>query len=91
MVLGILLVGMGSGFYLTTNLGPGTRDGLMKGISENFKKPISMVRFSIETTVVIIGWFLGGTVGLGTILFAVFIGPLISITLFLINEFYRKN
>jgi len=82
---------MGSGFYLTTNLGPGTRDGLMKGISENFKKPISMVRFSIETTVVIIGWFLGGTVGLGTILFAVFIGPLISITLFLINEFYRKN
>ena len=91
LVLGILLVGMGSGFYLTTNLGPGTRDGLMKGISENFKKPISMVRFSIETTVVIIGWFLGGTVGLGTILFAFFIGPLISITLFLINEFYRKN
>ena len=91
LVLGILLVGMGSGFYLTTNLGPGTRDGLMKGISENFKKPISMVRFSIETTVVIIGWFLGGTVGLGTILFAVFIGPLISITLFLINEFYRNN
>ena len=91
LVLGILLVGMGSGFYLTTNLGPGTRDGLMKGISENFKKPISLVRFSIETTVVIIGWFLGGTVGLGTILFAVFIGPLISITLFLINEFYRKK
>ena len=91
LVLGILLVGMGSGFYLTTNLGPGTRDGLMKGISENFKKPISMVRFSIETTVVIIGWFLGGTVGLGTILFAVFIGPLISITLFLINKFYRKK
>ena len=91
LVLGILLVGMGSGFYLTTNLGPGTRDGLMKGISENFKKPISIVRFSIETTVVIIGWLLGGTVGLGTILFAIFIGPLISITLFLINEFYRKN
>ena len=91
LVLGILLVGIGSGFYLTTNLGPGTRDGLMKGISENFKKPISMVRFSIETTVVIIGWFLGGTVGLGTILFAVFIGPLISVTLFLINEFYKKK
>ena len=72
LVLGILLVGIGSGIYLTTNLGPGTRDGLMKGISENFKKPISMVRFSIETTVVILGWFLGGTVGLGTILFAVF-------------------
>ncbi len=90
LVLGILFVGIGSGFYLTTNLGPGTRDGLMKGISENFKKPISIVRFSIETTVVMLGWFLGGTVGLGTILFAVFIGPLISITLFLIKIFYRE-
>ena len=90
MVLGILLVGIGSGIYLTTNLGPGTRDGLMKGISENFKKPISMVRFSIETTVVILGWFLGGTVGLGTILFAVFIGPLISITLFLIKKIFKE-
>ena len=90
MTLGILLVGVGSGFYLTTNLGPGTRDGLMKGISENFKKPISIVRFSIETTVVILGWFLGGTVGLGTILFAIFIGPLISITLYIIKNFYRE-
>ncbi len=90
MTLGILLVGVGSGFYLTTNLGPGTRDGLMKGISENFKKPISIVRFNIETTVVILGWFLGGTVGLGTILFAIFIGPLISITLYLIKNFYRE-
>ena len=90
LVLGILLVGIGSGIYLTTNLGPGTRDGLMKGISENFKKPISMVRFSIETTVVILGWFLGGTVGLGTILFAVFIGPLISITLFLIKKIFKE-
>ncbi len=90
LVLGILLVGIGSGFYLTTNLGPGTRDGLMKGISENFKKPISIVRFSIETIVVILGWFLGGTVGIGTILFAVFIGPLIAITLFLIKIFYKE-
>ncbi len=90
LTLGILLVGIGSGFYLTTNLGPGTRDGLMKGISENFKKPISVVRFSIETTVVILGWFLGGTVGLGTILFAIFIGPLISTTLFLIKKFFRE-
>ncbi len=90
LLLGILFIGIGSGFYLTTNLGPGTRDGLMKGISENFKKPISIVRFSIETIVVILGWFLGGTVGLGTILFAVFIGPLISITLFLIKNLYRE-
>ena len=87
--MGILLVGVGSGFYLTTNLGPGTRDGLMKGISENFKKPISIVRFTIETTVVILGWLLGGTVGIGTVLFAILIGPLISITLYLIKNFYK--
>ena len=89
LVLGILLVGMGSGFYLTTNLGPGTRDGLMKGISENFKKPISMVRFSIETTVVIIGWFLGGTVGLGTLLFAFGIGPAVAFGLFLTGKIFN--
>ena len=82
-------MGVGSGFYLTTNLGPGTRDGLMKGISENFTKPISIVRFTIETTVVILGWSLGGTVGIGTVLFAILIGPLISITLYLIKNFYK--
>ena len=89
LIVGILLVGLGSGIYLTTNLGPGTRDGLMKGISENFKKPISIVRFTIETTVVILGWLLGGTVGIGTVLFAIFIGPLISITLYSIKNFYK--
>ena len=89
LIVGILLVGLGSGIYLTTNLGPGTRDGLMKGISENFKKPISIVRFTIETTVVILGWLLGGTVGIGTVLFAILIGPLISITLYSIKNFYK--
>lgn len=64
-------------------------DGLMKGISENFKKPISIVRFTIETTVVILGWLLGGTVGIGTVLFAILIGPLISITLYSIKNFYK--
>ena len=59
MILGILLVGIGSGIYLVTNLGPGTRDGLMKGISENFQKPIYIIRLSIEIIVVILGWFLG--------------------------------
>ncbi len=90
LILGIVFVGIGSGFYLITNLGPGTRDGLMKGISENFKKPISIVRFIIETVAVILGWFLGGTVGLGTIFFAVFIGPLITMSLFLIKIFSKE-
>ena len=78
---GTLLVGFGSGIYLIANLGPGTRDGLMTGISKNYKKPISLIRFSIEFTVVFLGWLLGGTFGLGTIIFAVFIGPFISLSL----------
>ena len=90
MIIGILLVGIGSGIYLITNLGPGTRDGLMKGISENFYKPIYLIRLSIEIIVVILGWLLGGTVGLGTLMFAVLIGPIISVSLIMIKRTDKK-
>jgi len=90
MIIGILLVGIGSGIYLITNLGPGTRDGLMKGISENFQKPIYLIRLSIEIVVVILGWILGGTVGLGTLMFAVLIGPIISVSLIVIKRSDKK-
>ena len=83
--LGTFLVGFGSGIYLIANLGPGTRDGLMTGISMKFSKPISFVRFSIELIVVLIGWILGGTLGVGTIIFAIFIGPFVSISLKLVS------
>ena len=86
MIIGILLVGIGSGIYLITNLGPGTRDGLMKGISESFHKPIYLIRLSIEIVVVILGWILGGTVGLGTLMFAILIGPIISVSLIVIKR-----
>ena len=79
--LGTFLVGFGSGIYLIANLGPGTRDGLMTGISKKFNKPISLVRFSIEFFVVILGWILGGTLGIGTLIFAIFIGPSVSLSL----------
>ena len=79
--LGTLLVGFGSGIYLIANLGPGTRDGLMTGISKNYNKPISLIRFSIEFLVVFLGWLLGGTLGIGTIIFAIFIGPFVSLSL----------
>jgi len=79
--LGTILVGFGSGIYLIANLGPGTRDGLMTGISKKFNKPISLVRCCIEFFVVFLGWLLGGTFGIGTIIFAVFIGPFVSISL----------
>ena len=80
-VLGTFTVAFGSGIYLIANLGPGTRDGLMTGIAKNYNKPISFIRFSIEFFIVFLGWLLGGTFGLGTIIFAVFIGPFISLSL----------
>lgn len=73
--LGIAAIGMGSGLYLTTNLGPGPRDGWMTGLHVRFGWPVARVRLGIEVTVLILGWLLGGTVGLGTVLFAVLIGP----------------
>ena len=78
---GTLLVGFGSGIYLIANLGPGARDGLMTGVSKKYKRPISLVRFSIEFLVVFVGWLLGGTLGIGTIIFAVFIGPFVALSL----------
>ncbi len=90
MTFGILLIGVGSGIYLITNLGPGTRDGLMKGISENFKRPIYIIRLLIEITVVFLGWLLGGTVGLGTLMFAILIGPIITVSLVIIKSTDKK-
>jgi uncharacterized membrane protein YczE len=78
---GIVLVGVGSGFYLTANLGPGPRDGLMTGIHAKTGWPISAVRTGIEATAVAIGWLLGGTVGAGSVLFAVLVGPAVATAL----------
>lgn len=72
---GIAMIGIGSGLYLTTNLGPGPRDGWMTGIHIRTGWPISAVRLAIEVTVVVIGWLLGGTVGIGTVMFALLVGP----------------
>ena len=72
---GVALIGLGSGLYLTTNLGPGPRDGWMTGIHHRFDIPVTRVRLGIEVTVLALGWLLGGTVGLGTVVFAILIGP----------------
>lgn len=83
VVAGILLVGLGSGIYLMANLGPGSRDGLMTGLQRVTKMPIAWVRIGIEITVVLCGWALGGVVGIGTVMFALGIGPAVSAGLFL--------
>ena len=87
--IGVLIVGLGSGFYLIANLGPGPRDGLMTGIQKISKLPIYLVRALIEITVVLIGWYLGGVVGLGTVIFALFVGPFVSLGLLIVKIFFK--
>ena len=78
VLLGIALVGLGSGLYLTARLGPGPRDGLMTGLHQRFGWPLSRIRLGIELSVLVLGWLLGGTVGLATVAFAVLIGPAVG-------------
>ena len=87
-IVAVLLVGLGSGFYLIANLGPGPRDGLMTGLQEKTNLPIALVRAFLEITVVSIGWYLGGTVGVGTLLFAFGIGPSVALGLFLVGRIF---
>jgi len=85
-IVSVLLVGLGSGIYLIANLGPGPRDGLMTGLTRVTNLPIAFVRASIEISVVLIGWYLGGTVGIGTLIFAFGIGPAVAASLYLVNK-----
>ncbi len=75
---GVLVIGLGSGLYLAADLGPGPRDGLMTGLHRRFGWSIRRARTAIEVTVLVIGFLLGGTIGLGTVLFAFGIGPIIQ-------------
>ena len=88
-ILAVLIVGLGSGFYLVANLGPGPRDGLMTGIQRKTNFPIAAVRAFLEITVVSIGWYLGGTVGIGTLLFAFGVGPAVALGLFIVGKAFN--
>ena len=85
-IIAVITVGIGGGIYLVANLGPGPRDGLMVGIQQRTNLPIALVRVIIEITVVSIGWYLGGVVGIGTLLFAFGIGPTVALGLFLTKK-----
>ena len=74
---GIVLNGVATGLYVGAGLGPGPRDGLMTGLARARGRSIRVVRTSIEVAVLAVGWLLGGTIGVGTVLFAVAIGPLV--------------
>jgi uncharacterized membrane protein YczE len=81
LVAGILLNGVATALYVGARMGPGPRDGLMTGLVRRTGRSIRLVRSSIEITVVLAGIALGGTFGVGTILYAVSIGPLVQIFL----------
>ena len=89
VIIGVLITGLGSGFYLISNLGPGPRDGLMTGVQRITGKPIALVRSAIEVIVVFFGWKLGGTVGLGTIIFALGIGPSVAVGIYFVSKNFK--
>ena len=85
-VISVIMVGIGGGIYLVSNLGAGPRDGLMIGLQKVTNFPIAAVRATLEISVVSIGWYLGGTVGVGTLLFAFGIGPCVALGLYLVDK-----
>ena len=88
-IFSVMLVGIGSGIYLVANLGPGPRDGLMTGLTKITNLPIALVRACLEISIVIVGWDLGGTVGVGTLIFAFGIGPCVAFGLFIVNKIFN--
>ena len=88
-IVSVISVGIGGGIYLVSNLGAGPRDGLMVGLQKKTNLPIALVRGTLEITVVSIGWYLGGTVGIGTLLFAFGIGPCVAFGLYLVDKIFN--
>lgn len=81
LLTGIVLLAFATAVYLRPGLGPGPRDGLFTGLVRRTGRPVWAVRGSIEISVLLFGWLLGGTVGIGTLLFAAAIGPLVHLFL----------
>ena len=88
-IVAVFTVGFGGVIYLVANLGAGPRDGLMVGLQKKTNMPIAAVRAFLEISVVTVGWYLGGTVGLGTLLFAFGIGPAVALGLFLTEKIFK--
>ena len=89
-IISVITVGIGGGIYLVSNLGAGPRDGLMIGLQKLTKLPIAVVRAALEISAVSVGWYLGGTVGVGTLLFAFGIGPCVALGLYLVDKIFDQ-
>jgi uncharacterized protein len=88
-IAAVCIVGLGGGIYLVANLGPGPRDGLMIGLQKKTNLPIAAVRAFLEITAMSVGWYLGGTVGIGTLFFAFGIGPAVALGLFVVGKSFN--
>ncbi len=88
--LGVALVGIGSALYITCGLGPGPRDGLMTSLHNLTGVRVGRIRLAIESCALIGGWLLGGRIGLGTAIFALFIGQSVAIGLGVVSRFTSK-
>ncbi|HSS35463.1 MAG TPA: hypothetical protein VLR93_04260, partial [Patescibacteria group bacterium] len=88
MLAGVVVIGLGSGLYLAADLGPGPRDGLMTGLHHRFGWSIRRSRTAVEVTILVAGWALGGTIGIGTVVFALGIGPVVQ---FFLGTFDRTG
>jgi uncharacterized membrane protein YczE len=91
VLVGIMLTGIASALYITCNVGPGPRDGLMTGLNEKTGVRVGRVRTGIEVVVLTIGWLLGGVVGVGTLLFALLIGQSVAISFALVERISPKK
>jgi uncharacterized membrane protein YczE len=91
MLAGVVLIGIGSGLYLSADLGPGPRDGLMIGIHRRFGWSIRRARTLLELTALALGFVLGGTIGVGTLAFAFGIGPVVQVMLGFLDRRRRRR
>ena len=81
MLLGVLINGISGAVYIGAQLGAGARDGLMTGLGRVLSRPVGPVRIVLEVIVLVSGWLLGGPLGLGTVVYAIALGPVIQLTL----------
>ena len=90
VIIGILTIGVGSGYYLCSSLGAGPRDGLQLALARQTNQSLVLVRTILEVSAVLLGFILGGIVGIGTLIYAIAIGYSVSFGLFLMQIIYKK-
>jgi uncharacterized protein len=89
LVAGILVCGFGTALYISADMGPGPRDGLMVGLTRRFGLPVSIIKNGIDVTVALLGWQMGGPLGLGTVVVALSLGPSMQLGIYLVARLAR--